>query len=186
MITDRLSACIAIPLLFAACSGRLFSVTLEESSSLVVERGTPLEVLLGDFGFDAFTDLELSEDARLENQGIEPGDISDAYLTSFRLTAAAPAGADLSFIDTLAFYVEAPGLPRALVASQDAFPAGQSAVDLVLADLDLTDYLVAPSLSFTTEVAGSRPNQDTTVDASFALRVGATRQGLCNAARQDR
>lgn len=186
MHTDRFVAALAAAALFVACNGKLFSVTLEESSEIVVERGTPLEVLLGDFGFDEFTDLEIRDDTRLENQGVAPGDISDVYFTSFVLTAASPSGADLSFIDTLAFYVEADGLPRQRIAFQDSFPAGQATVELELDGVDLTEYVVAPSMDLTTEVSGGRPDVDTTVRADFALKVGATRQGLCNAARQER
>lgn len=185
MNIDALARAAAAAALLTACSGSLFTVTIEESSEVLVERGTPLEILLGDLGFEDFAQLSLSEDTRLANQGVEPGDISDVRFTSFVLTAVEPDGADLSFLESLAFYVEAEGLPRQLVASSQDFPVGRTVVELDLEAVDLTDYLVAPSMTITTDVEGGRPDQDTTVRADFALDVGATTQGACNAVKRD-
>ena len=176
----RLKTLAAAAVLFAACSGKLLTITIEQESSIVIEQGTLLENLVGQFGFNEFTDLDITDSQELANQGVQPGDITDVYFKAFTLTATAPGGADLSFIDSLEFYVEADGLDRVLVASQDDFPAGQASVDLNLENVDLTAYVVSESMDLTTEVRGGRPPADTTVLAEFAIDVGATAQGACN------
>lgn len=182
--SDRAVGFLAAAVIYAGCNGSLLTITIEETSEVVVERGTPLEVLLSDFGFDEFTGLDISSDQQLANQGVEPGDISSVYFDSLVLTASDPNGADLSFMTSLEFYASADGLPTVLVASQDDFPEGQATVEMNLEDVDLTEYAVAPSMNITTEVSGNRPDVDTTVFAEFALKVGATTQGVCNQANR--
>jgi hypothetical protein len=162
-----------------ACQGALLRIEVEQSTSTVIEQGTPLEVLVSDLGFDAFTDLDLTAASELENQGVEPGDIVEARLTSFTLSAVSPAGADLGFLDELSFWVEAPDLPRVRIAAQDTFGDAAS-VDLQLDDVDLAPYLVSQSMTITTEATGGRPPADTEVEATFVLNVGVTAQGACN------
>lgn len=176
----RLKTLAAAAVVFAACSGKLLTINIEQESSIVIEQGTLLENLVGQFGFSEFTNLDITDNQELQNQGVAPGDITDVYFRTFKLTATAPGGADLSFIENLEFYVEADGLDRVLVASQSDFPAGQASVDLNLEDVDLTAYVVSESMDLTTEVRGGRPDADTTVLAEFSIDVGATAQGACN------
>ena len=39
-------------------------------------------------------------------------------------------------------------------------------------------------MNITTDVTGTPPNEDTTIEAYIALEVGVTSQGACNAAKQ--
>jgi hypothetical protein len=167
-------------LALTGCKGIAFNVSQE--SEIVVERGTALEALLGDLTFGEFTDLDITSRDVVQNQGVEPGDINEVRLTELVLTATAPEDADLAFISSLDFYVEADGLPQERVASQDDFPEGQATVPLALEDIDLTDYAVQPSMTLTTEVSGGRPEVDTTVLAEFTLRIRATGKGIVNQA----
>jgi len=180
---NRLNLIIAAVILWAAC-GRLLTITVEEQSSLVVAKGTIVESLVGELGFSEFTALDITDSQELRNQGVEPGDITEVYLETFTLTAAAPSGADLSFLDELSFYVSADGLDTVLIASQTDFPAGEASVELVLEDVDLTEYVVSESMDLTTEVSGGRPPEDTTIDADFSLAIRATAQGACNQLRE--
>jgi len=100
------------------CQARLTSVELERSAQAVIAKGTLLEEVLGEVGFEGLTQLDITTAEEIENQGAEPGDIRDVMLASFTLTALNPDGADLAFIDSLELYVEAPQLPRQLVAYQ--------------------------------------------------------------------
>lgn len=169
---------LAIALLLGCSS--LFSIQVTESTRVTVPKGTVLEAVIGDLGFDGFTSLDLTSSEELQNQGVAPGDIEETFLTAFSLEAVDPLGADLSFIDTMEIWVEAPGLEPALVAWQDTFPDGEATVDFELEGVDLTDYVVSQSMTLTTDVSGNRPDDDTEIEASFAIRVGVTRQGACN------
>jgi hypothetical protein len=163
----------------AACGALLF-ITVDGESTTTVPAATPLEVLVSDLGFGDFLDLNITEADELQNQGVQPGDISVVELRAFTLEATDPPGSDLSFLEQLDVYVEAPGLDRVLIASQSDFPVGQALVDITPEDVDLTDYVVSESMTLTTDVTGSRPEDATEVVATYALRVGVTSQGACN------
>ncbi len=167
-------------LLALACGGGLFTITVREESRVLVERGTLVENLVADLGFESFLDLDLTETEELANQGVEPGDIREVFLVDFVLEATAPAGADLAFIDSLDVLVSAPGFPEVVIAHQDDFPQGVAVVALDLEPVDLTPYTVSQSMSITTDVRGHRPEVDTEVEARFAIDVGVTGQGVCN------
>ncbi len=158
--------------------GKLFSINITESSSTRVERGTLVEDLVGQLGFSGFTAMDISDNAELQNQGVEPGDIKDVELTQIQLTASDPDGADLSFLDEIEVYVSSPDLPEERIASAIDFPEGEAVVELELDEVDLTDYAVSQSMTITTDVRGGRPPQDTTVDALIRLRVGVTGKGI--------
>jgi len=170
----------AVGLLALACGGGLFTITVREDSTVVVERGTILENLVSDLGFPSFVDLDLTETEELANQGVEPGDIKEVFLVDFVLEAVSPPGADLAFLDTLDVLVSAPGFPEVVIAHQDDFPEGVAAVALDLEPVDLTPYVVSQSMSITTDVRGHRPEVDTEVEARFAVKVRVTGKGACN------
>lgn len=164
---------------WAGCQGQLFTLAVEESAVTTVPAATPLEVLIGDVGLGEFVAFDITQATELQNQGVGPGDIMNVSFTLFELEVLT-GSTDLSFLDSMEVYVESDGLPRQLVASAPAFPAGQAVVAFDLEPVDLTDYAVSQSMTFTTEVTGSRPEADTEIEARFALDVGVTGQGACN------
>lgn len=170
----------AILLAALSCKGKLFSITIADEAETVVPKGTLVETLISDFGFGEFVSMDLTEAQELQNQGVAPGDIKDVRLVIFELEATAPAGSDLSFLNSLEVWVESPGLPAVLIASQDQFPPGQALVEFEIQDVDLTEYVVSESLTLTTEVDGRRPESSTTVLARYEIDVGVTSQGACN------
>jgi hypothetical protein len=174
-------AAAAIGLVALAC-GKLFSITISDEVTTTVQKGTLLEDLTGDLGFGDLVAMDILDAQELQNQGVEPGDVQEVEMVQFDLEATAPEGADLSFLQELELYVEAPDLPRELVASSDDFPEGQALVQLDLTGVDLTPYVVSRSMTLVTEIRGSRPSEDTEVTAIWALRVGVTGQGACNEA----
>lgn len=163
-----------------ACQGQLLYISIEETSTTTVPKGTILEDLLTDFGFGDFVALDITGSQALKNQGVQPGDIVDVRLAVFDLDVVKPEGADLAFIESLDVFIDAPGLPKVLIATADNIPAGTRHLEMDLQDVDLTDYVVSKSLTISTDASGSRPEQDTTVKATFVLSVGVTPQGACN------
>lgn len=168
-----------------ACAGALVDIPVSESAATTIPAATPLETLLGDLGFGGFTQIDLTEDEELKNQGVEPGDIVDVRLTRFTLTVIDPPDGDLSFLDELAFSASAPGLPKVRIASSTTFPPGERTVELELEDVDLTDYVTSESMTITTDATGGRPDEATTIEAAFTLIVGVTSQGACKAIQGD-
>jgi hypothetical protein len=180
------------PLLYAmavatslSCAGSLLFIAVPGEATTTVPASTPLEILISDIGFGEFVELDITDAQELDNQGVQPGDISLVELKFFELEATAPADADLSFITQLDVFVESPGLDRLLIATQDDFPAGMALVDMNIEDVDLTDYIVSENMTITTDVSGSRPSRQTEVTARYSLRVGVTAQGACNYIKGD-
>ncbi len=166
-----------------ACEGALLHLRVDETAQTTIPAGSVVEALLGDFGFDGFTDLDVTDNATLQNQGVAPGDIATATVVQFDLVVLDPPDGDLSFLDALEVFVDAPGLDEVRIASLDTFPEGQGTVSMVLDDVDLTEHIVSESLTVTTDARGGRPDQATTLEARFGLRIGVTTQGACNAVR---
>lgn len=170
--------------LWVACSGALFSIRVEDTSTTSVPAASPVETVLGDMGFGGFSDMDITSHQELQNQGVQEGDITSVTFREFTLEAISPQGADLSFIDQIDFYVEAPGFDQVLIATQDEFPEGESLVELELPDVDIVDYVLSEEMTITTDVTGSRPDEETEVEGFFALRIGVTGQGCQNYQQQ--
>ena len=169
-----------------SCDGTLAHIDVKTGASAVVEGATLLEQLAGDMGFGDFVSMDLAAEEELANQGVGPGDIKDVRLIEFALTVTDPQGGDLSWLESMELYVEAPGVERALIASADSFPEGVASVSFDLYDVDLTPYAVSEEMTLATEVSGRRPDDDTTIQADVVLDVGVTGQGACNQAKAAR
>lgn len=167
------------------CDGDLFTIRIQDEATTTVEKGTVLEELAGDFGFGDFVSMDITESAALQNQGVEPGDIQNVRLEYMQLEATAPSGADLSFFSSMEIYVEAPDLPRMLIASASDFPEGEALIDMTIEDADLTDYATSQSMTFDVDVNAQRPSEDTDVTSRFSVAVGVTGQGVRNQTNRD-
>ncbi len=173
----------AVPLLLAmgwmACKGStLKHIEVEEGASTTIEGSSLLDEVLDTVGFDGFTEVDITTNQELQNQGVAPGDISSVAMLSFELEATS-GDLDLAFLESMSIYASAPGLDTVLVASQDEFPEGQAVVGFELEGVDLVDYAVSESMSFTTEVTAEAPEDDTRVEARVLIDVGVTVQGAC-------
>ena len=167
---------------WACGNGALTHILVADGARTTVDSGTVIEEVLGDFGFGELVAMDITASEELVNQGVEPGDISSAQLDSFQLSADAPEDADLSFLESVEIWVEAPELEPVLVAYADDFPVGEATVTFDVVEVDLTDYVVSESLTLSTEVRGGRPSETTEVAADFVLDVGVTLQGARSAA----
>ncbi|MCA9717824.1 MAG: hypothetical protein H6713_00850 [Myxococcales bacterium] len=176
---------LGLTLLAGSCQGTLTTIELERSALAEVPAATLVETLIGDLGLSEFSMLDITTAEEIQNQGAEPGDIKDVTLGAFTLSTTSPEGADLSFIDSIEVYVASEGLERRRVAHRDAFPEGQSSVELELDEVDLTDYAVSAAMTFELEAGGQRPEDATGLRADVVVLVGVTVQGACKAAQRD-
>lgn len=169
--------------LWTACGdGSLVHIDIDGSDKVTVQGGNVLEDLVGDLGFDSFTNINLVDSQKLKNQGVEPGDISTARLVSFELELLEPEDGDLSFIDSFEIWVESPGLEPVLIAEAQEFPDGETYVSFDVMDVDLVDYVVSESMTFSTDISANSPREDSVVQASYVIDVGVTLQGAKNQA----
>jgi len=166
-----------------ACSGgALTHIEIGGKDRVKVNGGNILEDLLGDLGFDGFTNLNITSNKKLKNQGVEPGDISSTQLISFELEVLEPDNGDLSFFDSFDVYVKSPGLDPVLIARADDFERGQRVMSFEVMDVDLTEYVVSESMTITTDIVANSPEDDTVLRGSYLLDVGVTLQGAKNQA----
>ncbi len=159
-------------LLLAAGCGKLDRIDIVRSGTAVVPGGS---ASLPTGGIATFP-LSLGRGA-LQSQGIDPNDVDSAKLVGLRLEVTQGTSLEKWF-DAVSLYVEAPGLPRALVAQKTAIPPGTSAVDLDTPGVDLKPYVLADTTTVTAEGAGSQPAVDTTVKATATVRVDVNVTGL--------
>lgn len=161
-------------LLLAAC-GDLDEVDVTRSGSATIPGGS---AALPEGALATFP-LSIGRDA-LADEGVDPDDVDSARLVGLRVEVT--AGTSLErWLDSVAFWVEAPGLPRVLVAQRsgiDALPAGTMSVDLDVPGVDLKPYVLAPTTTVTAEGAGVQPPETTTVKATMTVRVDVNVSGL--------
>ena len=180
MIRTRLLPASAALAVLWACKA-LFYIHIEGSDTSTVPAATPVEIILDDLGFGDFVEMDITEASELQNQGVEPGDITTVTLELLTLEATSPAGSDLSFIDRIDLYVEAPDQQRSRIAWQDDFPVGQALVELNLDEIDIVNHALSQSMTITADVAASRPEDETEIEVVYDIRVGVTGQGCKSA-----
>lgn len=171
----------ALLFLLGGCAS-LLTVKIDGSATTLVEKGTLVEVLVGDLGFEELVQMDLTDEGELANQGVEPGDLVSVELIEFELEALS-GSPDLDFIDWMEVSIEAPDLPEVVIASQSDFPSGEASVAMDLSGTELVDYAVSQAITLRTDVEARRPDQDTEVEARYVFRVQATLRGARNAAK---
>lgn len=156
--------------LVVGCGTPAFDVPV--SSETTIKGAGLVGQLVDAFGpFAGFTAMDLTDTREFKNQGIDRNQVESVRLKSLRLSATEPSGADFDFLSSLAFHVEADGLPKRRVASLSPIPRDAGVLELALDDVELAPYVAAPSMSLTTEASGNPPARDTKVKAEAVFRV---------------
>jgi hypothetical protein len=172
----RLLALAPLALLAAAC-GHLDEIDVTRSGTATVPGGPGGAALPA--GAIASFPVSIGRDA-LAAEGIDPNDIDSARLVGLRLEVT--AGTSLpAWLDHVAIYVRANGLPRVLVGEKSgirALPAGTTAVDLDVSGADLKPYALADVTTVEAEGSGTQPAATTTLKATMTLRVNVNVSGL--------
>jgi len=153
------------------------NVEVEQDGRAQIPAGSVIDQLLGDLAFDGFDDIDVSQSQELENQGYTEDQIDSVHLETLTLTVSAPAGGNLDFLESIAFFVEAEGEERVEIARLEPVPEGVTEVDVPVADVELLPYVVAESMTVTAEAMGSAPDDDTTVDAHLVFDVDVNVSG---------
>jgi hypothetical protein len=115
-----------------------------------------------------------------DTHDIAPEDVADAEITRFTIAVVDPVDMDLAFLDRVEVFAEAPGLPSVRIAHLDEFPAGAQLLELETDDVELRDYVAAPSVTLVARIDGAAPPMDVKVDARADLHFGVTLRGACN------
>jgi hypothetical protein len=168
----------SIVLLALITCGKIDQISISESSRSTIARGTLVEMFAGDIGFGELVEVDITESQELQNQGVSKEQVDSVKLTALTLTALSPAQSDFTFLDSVEFFVEAPGLERKRIARGGPFDAGDAMVELAIDDVELAPYAVSERMTITTDARGNRPDQDTTVEAQIDLLVDVNVSGV--------
>jgi hypothetical protein len=169
----------ALPVL-ATCDS-VDNITVKAEGRAVIPQRSIVDELLGQLAFTGFGSFDIEQAQEFRNQGYTKDQVDSVRMQSFTLTIADPTGADFDFLTSIRFYAEAADLPRVLIAEIDPVPVGQAQLTLeILSDVELQPYVVAPSMTITTQATGTRPPAQTTVDASASFDVDVAVSSACN------
>jgi hypothetical protein len=147
-----------------------FDVPVEGDSQ--VPGCTGLTCVLVQLGFTQFSSLDLSQSQQWQNNQANKDKVSSAILTAASLDVTVPDGGDISFLQSLQFFVAAPDAGTVLIAEGHSFPAGQPHVDLTAhPEVELAPYVKADSMTITSNVSGQQPAQNTTVHAKVNFHI---------------
>jgi hypothetical protein len=167
----------AVPaLLLAAACGSIDEIDVTRSATVTVPGGPGAALPIDAIGA---VDLPIDRSA-LEQEGIDVDDVDSARLVGLRLEVTQGTSFD-AWLESAAFHVEGPGLPRQLLAQRSgirALPAGTTAVDLAPSGVDLKPYVLAPTSTVIAEASGIQPAADTTVRVTATIRVDVNVSGL--------
>jgi hypothetical protein len=175
-LSSRLRILSAVALAgLATCDG-LDNIDVDAGGQSSIPAATPLDMVLGALDFEAFSSLDFSQEFR--NQGVAKDDVDSVHLVSMTLTITDPPGASFDFLDSIVFYMQTEGQPRIEIARMSPVPPGMTQLTLDVAEsAELEPYVVAPKLEIVSEVEGSLPPQETTVDAQVVFDVDVTIPG---------
>lgn len=180
-MTNTRKLCLALLItMLVTCGGSLTKVAVTQTASTTIPGATLFEQLAGNaVGFSGLGNFDIADSQEFKNQGIKREQINSVKLRSVTLTVTSPtSGQDFTFLQSLAFFVEAPGVAKKQVASGGPFASGARTVTLNIDNLELAPYATATSMTFTTTASGRKPNNTTTVEAKIVLDADINVGGL--------
>ena len=150
--------------------GGLTHLTVTQSATAMIPAATLLEVLAGDVGFGSLATFDITQAQEFKNQGVKREQINSVKLQTLTLEITSPMnGQDFTFLDSIAFLVDAPGQPQKEVAHGGPFAQGVKSISLTIDAVELAPYATAPSMTFSTSVKGRKPANATTIEAKVVF-----------------
>ncbi len=145
---------------------QLDNISVPITTTVTVPGATPVDILLGAFptpaGLDGF---DFSQSSVFENSKYGPDDVDSIKLESLVFEVVSPLNQDLSFLESVVFFIETDDLPRIELARSDSFPEGATLVVFQPTNADLKRYVLGTQATVTTEAPNAeRPPEETTIE----------------------
>ncbi len=138
-----------------------------------------IKKLEGTLDFGDFNKVDLAQSSAFKGRSLKKSQIDRTTVESFWLEVVDPAnGQDLAFLHSVSFFVSAPGLKRVLVGKGGPFSAGKKYALVSASKTDLTPWATADSMTFSADVIGVPPPQETIIKAEVRLIVDVNVEGL--------
>jgi hypothetical protein len=167
--TSRNVVVLLLASLLSGCGG-LTKISTTQTATATIQGGSLLDLLTGDLGFGNLGNFDITQSQEFKNQGIKREQLNSVKLRSLTLTITSPAtGQDFTFLQSLAFAVEAPGIEKKQIAHGGPFAAGSKEISLTIDGVELVSYATASSMTFTTTANGKKPANTTTIEAKVIL-----------------
>lgn len=132
-----------------------------------------------------FNGVDLSKSESFSNNGVDPNDVDAIFVKAVRLEGTRPDVDRLNVIlNSVVIWVQAPDLPRVVVASSYNFPnSNQASIEVVAAEdgesINLKPYATAASMTVGTDInLKVQPAFDTTLRTTITLLVDINLPGL--------
>ncbi len=174
--TSRKVVIVLLMGLLVTCGG-LTKVSATQTATATIPGGSVLDLLTGDIGFGNLGNFDITQSQEFKNQGVKREQINSVKLRTLTITAPAN-GQDFTFLQSLAFFVEAPGVPKKEIAHGGPFAIGAKEISLTVLDVELAPYATAASMTFTTTANGKKPKVDTTIEAKVILDADVNVAGV--------
>lgn len=163
----------------ATCEG-VDNISVPATGRSVIPQRTVLDELLGNLAFVGFEGFDISQSQEFRNQGYSKEQVDSVRMESFTLTIESPATANFDFLQSIRFHASADGLPQVEIARLDAIPPGSNVLELeVDTTVELQPYVIAPSVTITTTATGTRPPEETTIEAVAMFDIDVNVNGAC-------
>ena len=155
-----LSSCDGYPVTFTQKTEFTFPKQPANRAIVGLERLTQKIFQIKIDGKKTLREKNLSEDA-----------IRSIYLKTLQLNIKPDSeGQNLSFLESVEFYAEAPNLPTILIARLDG-SVSEKMTTLIIKDQDLKPYLIADFVKIFAKATGRLPDQETKIAAVFNLET---------------
>lgn len=159
------------------CGPITFTTTLSGEGTV---QGSALGSLLNVFpSIGGFANIDFAQNQDFQNNKTTRDMVRSVKVTSLVARIKSPASAKLDFIDSLEFTAKAAGQSDAVFAKKENIPTTatmppNSTVTFDLVGVELAPYVKQPSMTLELSGKGRQPPQDTTLEVTVQLQVGAS------------
>ncbi len=165
---------LALALIASACES-IDDIDVEVSGSAAIAARTVIDDLTALVPFEGLDEVDFEQEFR--NQGVAEEDVDSVRVKRFVLTLASPPSQSFDFLERVAFFASADGLPEVRIASVDAIDPETRTIELALDDVELEPYATAERMRVRAEVEGQRPEEPSTLRADVKFEVDVTVPG---------
>ncbi len=153
--------------------------TTQLRAETTIAGGGPLISLLDAFPqMSSFANIDFNTNDDFENNSTEKQFVKLAKVTSFTLKILSPNDQDFGFLDSLTFSIGSDAGADTVVATKQniselELAAPHPTLVLDVPGEDIAHHIRADTVSFITSGTGRKPVNDTTVEATVDLYIGA-------------
>src|SRR5687768_1272463 len=105
-------ACAAMLLLLTGCSQLPIPFDVTQRAQAKIPKGTAVDQLVGSLGFGQFANLDFSQSQEFQSRDVQKRHVESARVKSIEMRIIAPEGQNFDFIESISFFIEAPGQER--------------------------------------------------------------------------